>query len=185
MLNSAAGVKLPSAIEPPHQHGACDPFGAVGIEVTGDVRERSGGNQRDGRCGAAHALGDERGRASRHGFSRSRRQSRAVDPALTVDVRRNHEITPKRPVGAGRDLYIRPPHELQYPQRVCCGLLKRLVPVRRRDAEHLDLRARQRKEERDRVVVPRVAIEDDRDGGSHAAYCRASLSLILVHGHDS
>ena len=48
--------------------------------------------------------------------------------------------------------------------RVRRRLLERLVAVHRGDAEQLELRAREREQQRDRVVVPGIAVEDDRDG---------------------
>ena len=96
------------------------------------------------------------------GRGRRLRQRRPVQPALAVDVRGDDELPLERPVRAGRDRDVGPADELEHPQRVRGRLLQRLVAVRRRHAEELDLGAREREQQRDRVVVPGVAVEDDR-----------------------
>ena len=73
----------------------------------------------------------------------------------------------ERAIGAGRDRDVGAAGEVEHAQRIRRRLLERLVAVDRGDAENLDLRAREREEQCDRVVVPRVAVEDDRDRGGH------------------
>ena len=75
----------------------------------------------------------------------------------------------ERPVGAGGDGHVRPADEVEHAQRVRGRLLERLVAVHGRDAEHLELRARECEQQRDRVVVAGIAVEDDRDRRAHAA----------------
>ena len=102
----------------------------------------------------------------------ARRQQRAVEPALAVDVRGDDELAAERPVGARRDGDVRAADELEDAERVGGRLLERLVAVRRRHAEQLDLRAREREQERDRVVVPGIAVEDDRCRRTAGVSCR-------------
>ena len=89
------------------------------------------------------------------------RKRRPVEPALAVHVRRDDELARERTLGAGGDRDVGALHELEDAQRVRGGLLERLVAVGRRDAEELELRAREGEQQRDRVVVPRIAVEDD------------------------
>ena len=89
------------------------------------------------------------------------RQLGPVQTALAVHVRGDMEVAHERAVRAGRHGDVAPPHELEDAQGVVGRLVERLVAVHRRDAEQLHLRARERKEERDRVVVAGVAVEDE------------------------
>ena len=89
------------------------------------------------------------------------RQRRAVDAAVAVHVGRHDQLAHERPVGAGRDRDVAPPGEVEHAHRVRRRLRERLVPVHGGDAEQLDLRTREREQQRDRVVVARIAVEDD------------------------
>ena len=73
------------------------------------------------------------------------------------DVGLAHE----RPVGAHRDRNVLAADEREHAERVVGRLLERLVAVHGGDADELDLGARQREQERDRVVVAGIAVEDD------------------------
>ena len=90
----------------------------------------------------------------------------------------------ERPVGAGRDRDVGPAREVEHAERVRGRLLERLVAVHGRDAEHLQLRAREREQERDRVVVARVAVEDDRDRVSRHASAVAQDRVDLGRGRQ-
>ena len=92
----------------------------------------------------------------------ARRQLGAVEAALAVDVGGDVELAHERPLGAGGDRHVGAADEREHPERVVRRLVERLVAVRRRDADELDLGAREREQERDRVVVPGIAVEDDR-----------------------
>ena len=62
------------------------------------------------------------------------------------------------------------PGELEHPQRVGGRLGERLVAGDGRDAEQLELGRGQREQDRDRVVVAGVAVEDDAVGLAAAAH---------------
>ena len=68
----------------------------------------------------------------------------------------------ERPLGAGRDRHVAATGELEHAQRVRRRLVERLVAGDGRDAEQLELGRGEREQERDRVVVAGVAVEDDR-----------------------
>ncbi len=97
-----------------------------------------------------------------HGLGRPLRQLRSVEPTVAVDVSGDVELAYERPVGADRDRHVGAADEREHPERVVGRLLECLVAVRRRDADELELGTREREQQRDRVVVPGVAVEDDR-----------------------
>ena len=164
MLNSAAGVTLPSAIAPPistirsmsaatsgwwASSSAMLVSGPVGISVTGPAV-------------LAQAVGEEVDRVQRLGLARGRRQVRPVEPRLAVHVRGHARLAHERPVGPGRHRHVAAAGELEHPQRVGRRLVERLVAVHGRDPEQLQLGARERQQQRHRVVVPGVAVDQDR-----------------------
>ena len=169
MLNSAAGVKLPSAIEPPistmradsrrfhaaRDSGATFVSGPVGTSVTAASARRTQSAMNVDSVGRGHLAARQR----KHG---------AVETALAVHVRGDDELAGEWTIGARRDRDVGSARELQYTKRVPRGLLQCLVPVGRGDPEELHLRARERQQERDRVVVPGIAVEDDRNLRRHA-----------------
>ena len=132
--------------------------GPVGTSVTGAGWRRS-------------APPGSRRRAASHRPPARRRQRRPVEAALAVDVRGDGELPYERPVGTGRHRHVGAADELEHADRVRRRLLERLVAVCRRHAEQLQLRAGERQQERDRIVVPGIAVEDDRSrhGASIAA----------------
>ena len=69
----------------------------------------------------------------------------------------------ERPVGPCGDRDVCAADQVEHAERVRGRLLEGLVPVHGRHAQHLELGAREREQQRDRVVVPGVAVEDDRD----------------------
>ena len=161
---------------PAHDDDLREPVGAVPLEVSRDVRQRSRRDERHG----SRRRGDGRGNPA-DGVGRDRlgarlRQRRAVEAALAVHVRGDDELALERPVGTRGDRHIRAASELEHAQRVRGRLLERLVPVGRRHAEELELRAREREEQRDRVVVAGVAVEDDRRRAHPGLSSRARAS---------
>ena len=91
-----------------------------------------------------------------------------------------------RQSGRGRadgDRHVGAADELEQLQRVDRRLLERLVAVDGRDADELDLRAREREQERDRVVVAGVAVEEDLHGPSIVVYlARRSAARVARPG---
>ncbi len=75
-------------------------------------------------------------------------------------------------VGACGDRHVGAAGQVEHADGVRRRLVERLVPVHGRHAEELDLRARQGQQQRDRVVVSRVAVDDHRN--AHARSIDAS-----------
>ena len=145
-----------------HEH---DPLRArVGMEREQErhVGQRPDGDEREAAPAGAHltreeldgVLGDRRGR--RVG------ELGAVQAGLAVDVRGDVALAHERPVGAGRDGHVGAAGELEHAERVRRRLLERLVARDGRDPDQLDLGRGEREQDRDRVVVAGVAVEDDR-----------------------
>jgi hypothetical protein len=85
-----------------------------------------------------------------------------------VDVRGDVLLPHERSRCAGRDGDVGAARELEELERVPGRLVERLVARDGRDPEQLDLRARERQQKRDCVVVPRIAVDEDlrRDAGT-------------------
>ena len=94
----------------------------------------------------------------------------AVEPGLSVRVRRDDELAREGAVRAGGDADVRSARELEHAERVRRRLDESLVPRDRRHAEDVELRAAQGEKERERIVLARVAVDEDRD---HARSVRA------------
>ena len=140
-----------------HQDDSVRPRVGVAGEQQRDVRQRPDGDQRRARGVPAEEVDGvllER-RPLR------RRQVGAVEPGLTVDVRGDERLADERPVGARRDRDVVAADEVEDADRVRGRLLERLVAGDGRHAEELHLGAREREEQRDRVVVAGVAVEQD------------------------
>jgi hypothetical protein len=86
----------------------------------------------------------------------------AVEAAHAMHISRQAKLPDERPPGPGRDGHVRAPGIVEDPDRVRRRLVDRLVTGHGRHAEQLHLVARQRQEQRDRVVVAGVAVDDDR-----------------------
>ena len=129
-----------------------------------------GRDQRDRLVRGADRVGDEVDGVPRRPARSSARQRRAVHAALAVDVLGDERLAAERAGGADGDRHVGPADELEQLQRVDRRLLERLVAMDGRDADELDLRAREREQERDRVVVAGVAVEDDLHGASIVVY---------------
>ncbi len=136
-----------------------------------DVRERPGRYEHDA---GAEMLCEERHRILLDCSGPRIGQRRPVEPTLAVNVGGNRELASERPIGAPRNRHVVPAYELQHPQRVPRRLLDRLVAVDGGDADQLHLRARQCQQNGDRVVVTRVAVDEDR--------CGHVRSIVSRHG---
>jgi hypothetical protein len=75
-------------------------------------------------------------------------------------------LADERAVGAGGDRYVGAAGQLEDADGVRRRLRQRLVARDGRDPEQLELGAREREQDRDRVVVTGVAVEQDRDRGA-------------------
>ena len=92
----------------------------------------------------------------------------AVDTRIAVDVFGGDALAHQRPVTAGKNPDIVAAREVAHHARIALGQVERHIPGDRRNTQHLEfLRRRQRQEQCDRIVLPRVAIDDD-PPGSHS-----------------
>ena len=161
MLNSAAGVRLPSPIAPPistirsGRASACVAKSRPTF-VSGPVATSVGFSAR------TEALGEVLDRVHRLGGARGRGQVGAVEPRLAVDVRCDVARAHERRVCARVHRHVAPPRQLEHAQGVRGRLVERLVARHGRHADELDLRRGEREQDRDRVVVAGIAVEDDR-----------------------
>src|SRR4029450_3901019 len=92
----------------------------------------------------------------------------AVEPGLAVGVGRDDEVPGERPFGSGGNANVRPPGELQHAERIRRRLVDGLVAGDCRHGEHVELGAPKRKEERERVVLARVAVDENRNHATTA-----------------
>ena len=157
MLNSAAGVMLPSPIAPPIStislmrgttSGAfCIAMamlvsGPVGQSVT--VPGGSGAQHVDDRV-------DRMAVGERHaGLG----QAGAIQPGLAVHVLGGDQLAHQRPRAAGMDRQIGPPGELEHLARVLLGQRQRHVAGDRGDREHVQLVRRAERQQDARARRP-------------------------------
>ena len=138
-----------------HQDDAPRPKAAV--ERLRDVRQRPDRHEHGvGR----HVVDEEVDGALLDRLGSAGRKLGAVEAALTVNVGSDLEFAHERPFGAGGDRHVGVVDEREQPERVVRRLVEGLIAVRRRDADELDLGAREREQERDRIVVAGIAVED-------------------------
>ena len=90
-----------------------------------------------------------------------RRQVGAVQAALAVDVLRGEALAHERAVGAGGHRDVGASRQLQDRERVSGRVLDGRVARHGGDACELELGAREREQQGDRIVVARIAIDDD------------------------
>ena len=158
MLNSAAGVTLPSADRAAHQD---DPLGAhAALEEQRDVRQRPGRDEDD--TGAKALWRGTRPRARRPARPCAAGSAGPSRPVSPWTLAANRRAGGPGAVGSGRDGTSARPASSSTRKRIRGRLLERLVAGDGRDAEQLDLGAGEREQERDRVVVAGVAVDDDR-----------------------
>ena len=163
-----------------HDHDALE--GRRLLRVTGqkegDVGQWADRDERDRPLGAEDVLGQEVDGVLRDRLALRLRERRPVEPGLAVNVVGDEELPGERPVGARGDGHVAPAHELEHAERVRGRLLERLVAGDGRDAEELELRAGEREQEGDRVVMARVAVEHDGRRLAHAARI-SSISAVV------
>ena len=100
---------------------------------------------------------------------RGLRQVRAAEAVLAVDVARDVERPHQRAGGARRDRDVGPAGQRQHAQRVVRGGRSGAVARDGRHRQQLQLRPGDAEDHRERVVVPGIAIEDERDRFRHRA----------------
>ena len=172
MLNSAAGVLLPWPSEPPITATRPRRGSSSGRSAASSAMFVSGptGASSTGSLAALEHLGQQVDRVHRHDGRPRLRRRRAAQPVGAVHDRRvataRHD---ERPVGAGRDGHVLAAGQREHAQRVARRRLERQVARDRREREQVELRARQREQDRDGVVDARVAVDDERRGHAIAA----------------
>ena len=85
-----------------------------------------------------------------------------TDTRLAVDLGRSNDLAEQRPRGALGDRDVVPAIGMQEPQRVLGAMPDIGVAADRRHGQDVELRARQREPDRQRVVQARVAVDDQR-----------------------
>ena len=166
MLNSAAGVTLPIADRAAHQHDPLEPAPRAPDSGPGAARRSSADRSRRASrapgC-AGDRVGDPVDRVpgdaarARRAAGRGRRgPSRRGRGSATNGSRTSGRRAPATTGTSSR------PRWSSTRIAFAVVLSQRLVPGDRGDAEQLDLGAREREHQRDRVIVPGVAVEDDR-----------------------
>ena len=157
MLNSAAGVTLPSAIAPPMS--TMRSGRASGCKASNSATFVSGpiGTSVTARVSFTDLVGEEVDGVPVDGIALRRRQIRAVQTGLAVHVGGDVWRANERPVRAGGNRDVGARHELEHADRVRRRLLERLVSGDGGDAEELELgrgeceqQARSRRRGRDR-----------------------------------
>ena len=133
------------------------------LEEKGHVRERAERDERDRSVGGFDLCREEVLCVLGDGFGARRREVDAVEPGLAVGIGCDDELADEGSVRAGGDWNIRPARELEDAECVRRRLVERLVSGHRGHAEDVELRAAEREEERKRVVLARVAVDEDRD----------------------
>ena len=136
--------------------------GPVGTSVTGSRAPTMRSTMKSTACSSSGATARRRAASG---------PSRPLSPWTCAATASSRASGRSAPAATGTSVRS---DEVEHAQRVRGRLLERLVAVHRRDAEQLELGAREREQERDRVVVPRVAVEDDR--GSARPVMPASIA---------
>ena len=144
----------------------------------GDVRQRTGRDQRHGLRCRLERRPQERERPLRTDLRAGLGQVRAVEPALPVHVVRDLERAHQRRRGARRDRHVGPVEQGEHPQRVARGLAQADVAADGRDAEDVELGAREGQGDGERIVVARVAVEEHRDPRGYGRLPKASTSSV-------
>ena len=184
MLNSAAGVTLPSPMRAAHQHDPLGPRVGVQGEEERDVRQRA----RSGRASPARRRDRSARKSTACSATGAALGGGSVGPSSPVSpwtyAATNGSRTSGRsaPAATGTS---RAADELEHAERVRRRLLERLVAGDRRHAEQLDLRAREREQQRDRVVVARVAVEEDRVVMQYRVYLVRGRQRRLRAGREA
>ena len=143
----------------------------------GDVGQRPRGDDGHRLIGLAQERRHQLDRRDVGRPDRRLRQVRAVEPGIAVELDRDPRLAHQRTVRAGRDGHVRPSEQGQDTQGVARRAIERGVARDRRDRAQPELRPGQREDDREGVVMTRVAVEDDRDAG----HCR-SVAQALPRG---
>ena len=144
----------------------------------GDVRERARRDQRHGLRRRLERRPQERERTLGPDLGARLGQVRAVEPALAVHVVRDLERPHQRCRRARGHRHVGPIEQREHPQRVARRLAQADVAAHGRDAEDVELGAREGQGDGERVVVARVAVEQHRDPRGYGRLPKASTSSV-------
>ena len=151
------------------------------LQQEGDVRQRPGGHERHRLLRLAQDVGHELDRRTRVELDVGVGQVGPVQSALAVHVGRGLQLAAQRAGGAGGDGDVADARERADLQRVAGDGLQRAVAADGGDRPQVGERTARREQDRERVVVAGVAIEDDGDAhalrrSSHASAARSMSS---------
>ena len=102
-----------------------------------------------------------------------------------MDVGGGAQVTPQRRVGSDGDRDVAAARDFERDERVAGRLVERLVARHGRDADQLDLRRGEREQDRDRVVVTGVAVDDDLRAHRSASTSSAVGSEVWAPKRDA
>jgi hypothetical protein len=137
-----------------------------------DVRQRPDGDERDRLGRRGRDVGDEPVRRARVERDVGLGQVVAVERRRAVHVGRRLQRADERALGAGCHRDVADPGQRADAQRVPGDLVELAVAGDGRDRAEVELRARGGEQQRDRVVVAGVAVDDARPGHQPAADAR-------------
>ena len=158
-LNSATGSRLPNVPPPISEMPAMRRCRSGAVrECERDVRERADRHQPRAVVRPA-GVDDEADGVRAVDVTRRRRQVGAVETARAVDETGVLRLGDERPFGSGMDLDVEP-EQLPHDPGVVRGPFERCVAGNGRDAEQVGVAGSD--DDRHRVVVAGVAVEDDR-----------------------
>src|SRR5580693_3052416 len=160
------GRDVAPARRPAHDHESAHPVGQPRLPPRGqrDVGQRPRRDQRDLAGGSAHGIDDVVHGVPSGRAGRGRRQRGPAQPGIAVYLPRVERRAQQRP-GAARG-HRRPGRadELAYRQRVGRRLGQPDVAGHGGDADQVDAGVPVRERDRERVVDPGIAVEDDSGG---------------------
>ena len=148
-----------------HRHPAAEQprQGRLQLQRPGQRGQRPQRHERDLARPAARLVDDELGCGSCGQGDGRLRQLRVADPVRAVRLGRDLERPSQRCLAADGDLDVGPAGQLQHRPRVPRDVGQRRVARQARHRDELRLRARGGVQQRQRVVDPRVDVEDQRD----------------------
>ena len=170
---------VPFADRTAHHHEPLRPRVRMQRAKQPDVRQRPGRDERQLAVAAAKLLGEEVDSVLVARLRARRGQVGAVETRLAVHVSGDVARPDERLVGARVDGDVGATGKLEHLERVRGRLVDRLVSGDRRDRDELELGRGQREQDRNRVVVARVAVEDDRRRGHLSSMPERETGLIV------
>ena len=159
--------RIADPVRTAHEHNLLDALDNAGLHAGGhrDIGQGTGGDDGDRAGRMAHDGLDEPGDGVLIGQRPARLgQVDAVQAGLPVDVGRVDGLADEGLHATGVDGRAGAAGELAHGPGVVGDLLEAVVAADGRDAQEVDIRAPQREEDGDRVVMARIAVEDHLGG---------------------